>query len=95
MRPFPLRRASAAALALAGALAASAAAAGPPHDVAATPHRVAAGSPSHELPAAVESALARAGVKSGAMVAWVESVDGGEPRLAWQAERPANPASPK
>jgi D-alanyl-D-alanine carboxypeptidase/D-alanyl-D-alanine-endopeptidase (penicillin-binding protein 4) len=94
MRPSLLRRASAVALALASALAASAATAAPPRAATATPHRAGTTSaPSHGLPAAVESALARAGVKSGSVVAWVESVDGGEPRLAWQAERPANPAS--
>jgi D-alanyl-D-alanine carboxypeptidase/D-alanyl-D-alanine-endopeptidase (penicillin-binding protein 4) len=93
MRPSLLRCASAAALALAGALAASAATAAPPRTAAATPHRAVTTAALHGLPASVESALARAGVKSGSMVAWVDAVDGGEPRLAWQAERPANPAS--
>jgi serine-type D-Ala-D-Ala carboxypeptidase/endopeptidase (penicillin-binding protein 4) len=49
--------------------------------------------PTHDLPAAVETALAHSGVAASSMVAWVEEVGGSDPRLAWQAERPANPAS--
>ncbi|MEO8923983.1 MAG: D-alanyl-D-alanine carboxypeptidase, partial [Caldimonas sp.] len=64
--------------------------------VAATPvsaaRRRATAAPS-ALPPRVEAALARGGVPSGAMVAWVEEVESAKPRLAWQAERPANPAS--
>ena len=45
------------------------------------------------LPAEVESALVRAGVPRDAMVAWVAEVDSARPRLAWQPEKPANPAS--
>jgi D-alanyl-D-alanine carboxypeptidase/D-alanyl-D-alanine-endopeptidase (penicillin-binding protein 4) len=97
MRLSPHRRTSTAALTLAGALAAVLAAnpamAAPPRLAAATPHRADTAASQHGLPTSVESALARAGVKSSALVAWVEAVDGGPPRLAWQAERPANPAS--
>ncbi len=45
------------------------------------------------LPASVEAALSRSGVPREAMVAWVQEVDAPRPRLAWQADRPANPAS--
>jgi D-alanyl-D-alanine carboxypeptidase/D-alanyl-D-alanine-endopeptidase (penicillin-binding protein 4) len=83
MRPHPLRRSGVAALVLAASLAAS--------NALAAPRR--APVPSHGLPAAVAAALARGGVPDGAMVAWVEEVEGSRPRLAWQAERPANPAS--
>ena len=47
----------------------------------------------HALPASVEAALARAGIPREAMVAWVQEVDAPRPRLAWQADKPANPAS--
>jgi D-alanyl-D-alanine carboxypeptidase/D-alanyl-D-alanine-endopeptidase (penicillin-binding protein 4) len=73
------------ALVLAALLAAS------PAPASAAPRRAAA--PPHGLPAIVEAALARGGVPSGALVAWVEEVAGAQPRLAWQAERPASPAS--
>ena len=45
------------------------------------------------LPAGVEAALSRSGIPREAMVAWVQEVDTRRPRLAWQADRPANPAS--
>lgn len=45
------------------------------------------------LPRSVESALGRGGIPSDAMVAWVQEVDATRPRLAWQADRPVNPAS--
>jgi len=45
------------------------------------------------LPASVEAALTRGGVPRDAFVAWVSEVDVAQPRLAWQADRPANPAS--
>ncbi len=46
-----------------------------------------------KLPAGVAAALARGAVPSDAVVAWVAEVDATHPRLAWQADRPANPAS--
>jgi len=49
--------------------------------------------PQKGLPAAVDRALARGGVPREAMVAWVSEVDATRPRLMWQADRPANPAS--
>jgi len=45
------------------------------------------------LPRTVEAALARGGVPRDAMVAWVQEVDAARPRLAWQADKPVNPAS--
>jgi D-alanyl-D-alanine carboxypeptidase/D-alanyl-D-alanine-endopeptidase (penicillin-binding protein 4) len=45
------------------------------------------------LPRSVEAALARGGVPRDAMVAWVQEVDAARPRLAWQADKPVNPAS--
>ncbi len=45
------------------------------------------------LPADVEASLAQLGVPREAMVAWVEEVGATRPRLAWQPDRPANPAS--
>ena len=45
------------------------------------------------LPTGVEAALRRGGIPRDAMVAWVQEVDATRPRLAWQAERPVNPAS--
>ncbi len=45
------------------------------------------------LPRSVEAALARGGVPRDAMVAWVQDVDAPRPRLAWQADKPVNPAS--
>ena len=48
---------------------------------------------SRALPAAVEAALVRNGVPREAMVAWVQEVDSARPRLAWQADKPVNPAS--
>ena len=45
------------------------------------------------LPRSVEAALGRGGIPSDAMVAWVQEVDATRPRLAWQADRPVNPAS--
>ncbi len=85
MRPHPLRCPGVAALALAAVLAVLPA--------SAAPRRAVAPAPPRGLPANVEAALARGGVPGKAMVAWVEEVEGGRPRLAWQAERPANPAS--
>jgi serine-type D-Ala-D-Ala carboxypeptidase/endopeptidase (penicillin-binding protein 4) len=45
------------------------------------------------LPRSVAAALARAGIPREAMVAWVQEVDAPRPRLAWQADKPVNPAS--
>ena len=45
------------------------------------------------LPRTVEAALARGGVPREALVAWVQDVDAVRPRLAWQADKPVNPAS--
>jgi D-alanyl-D-alanine carboxypeptidase/D-alanyl-D-alanine-endopeptidase (penicillin-binding protein 4) len=45
------------------------------------------------LPAAVDASLARGGVPREAMVAWVQEVGSARPRLAWQADKPTNPAS--
>ncbi|MEO6362629.1 MAG: D-alanyl-D-alanine carboxypeptidase/D-alanyl-D-alanine-endopeptidase [Caldimonas sp.] len=45
------------------------------------------------LPPSVEAALTRHGVPHEAMVAWVQEVESARPRLAWQADKPANPAS--
>ncbi len=45
------------------------------------------------LPADVDTALARARVPREAMVVWVAEVEAARPRLAWQPEKPANPAS--
>ena len=53
----------------------------------------AAGADPRALPRSVEGALARGNVPRDALVAWVQEVDAGKPRLAWQAERPVNPAS--
>ncbi|MEO8835938.1 MAG: D-alanyl-D-alanine carboxypeptidase/D-alanyl-D-alanine-endopeptidase, partial [Caldimonas sp.] len=47
----------------------------------------------HVLPPAVEAALAHGGVPRDAMVAWVQEVDTARPRLAWQPDKPVNPAS--
>jgi D-alanyl-D-alanine carboxypeptidase/D-alanyl-D-alanine-endopeptidase (penicillin-binding protein 4) len=48
---------------------------------------------SRALPRTVEAALARGGIPREAMVAWVQEVDAARPRLAWQADKPVNPAS--
>ncbi|HZV91897.1 MAG TPA: D-alanyl-D-alanine carboxypeptidase/D-alanyl-D-alanine-endopeptidase [Caldimonas sp.] len=45
------------------------------------------------LPPGVAAALQRARVPASSMVAWVEEAGTTTPRLAWQDERPANPAS--
>ncbi len=45
------------------------------------------------LPRSVEAALGRGGIPRDALVAWVQEVDAAKPRLAWQADRPVNPAS--
>ena len=45
------------------------------------------------LPRSVEAALAHGGVPREAMTAWVQEVDGARPRVAWQADKPVNPAS--
>jgi len=45
------------------------------------------------LPSEVEAALDRAKVPRDALVAVVQEVGASSPRLAWQAQRPANPAS--
>jgi serine-type D-Ala-D-Ala carboxypeptidase/endopeptidase (penicillin-binding protein 4) len=58
-----------------------------------SPRQAGAAESSHGLPGAVATALAHSGVAAASMVAWVEEAGGDEPRLAWQAERPANPAS--
>jgi D-alanyl-D-alanine carboxypeptidase/D-alanyl-D-alanine-endopeptidase (penicillin-binding protein 4) len=48
---------------------------------------------SSALPRSVEAALARGGIPREAMVAWVQEVDAPRARLAWQADKPVNPAS--
>ena len=55
----------------------------------------AAALPAHAgpLPAAVEDALQRAGLPAEALVAVVQDTASGSERLAWQADRPVNPAS--
>ena len=45
------------------------------------------------LPLAVRSALARAQVPEDALSVWLQGVEDKAPRLAWQAQRPMNPAS--
>ena len=52
-----------------------------------------AGAEARALPAAVDAALTRAGVPREAMVAWVQDVASPRPRVAWQADKPVNPAS--
>ncbi|HJW12604.1 MAG TPA: D-alanyl-D-alanine carboxypeptidase/D-alanyl-D-alanine-endopeptidase [Albitalea sp.] len=52
-----------------------------------------AGAAARALPAEVEAALQRAKVPRDAMVAVVQEVDARRPRLAWQPQRPVNPAS--
>jgi len=51
------------------------------------------GSDVRGLPRSVEAALARGGVPRDAMVAWVQEADAARPRLAWQPDKPVNPAS--
>ena len=51
------------------------------------------GADARALPPAVDAALTRAGVPRDAMVAWVQEVASPRPRLAWQADKPVNPAS--
>ncbi len=60
---------------------------------AGAPPAPAAPAASRGLPAEVEAALAHAGLPREAMVAWVEEVGAPRPRVAWQPDRPANPAS--
>jgi len=76
-----------AALLLAVALPAAPAPTGTPPAIAAKPTET------RGLPRTVEAALARGGVPRDAMVAWVQEVDAARPRLAWQADKPVNPAS--
>jgi serine-type D-Ala-D-Ala carboxypeptidase/endopeptidase (penicillin-binding protein 4) len=83
MKPRPLRRLCVLMLALACAAM--------PMLVAAR-GAVAAAAP-RALPAEVEASLAQLGVPREAMVAWVEEVGATRARLAWQPDRPANPAS--
>ncbi len=45
------------------------------------------------LPPDIDASLAQLGVPREAMVAWVEEVGATRPRLAWQPDRAANPAS--
>ncbi|MEO8081347.1 MAG: D-alanyl-D-alanine carboxypeptidase/D-alanyl-D-alanine-endopeptidase [Caldimonas sp.] len=45
------------------------------------------------LPAEAEVALARGPIARESLAAWVQEVGATEPRLAWQADRPVNPAS--
>ncbi|MEP7301309.1 MAG: D-alanyl-D-alanine carboxypeptidase/D-alanyl-D-alanine-endopeptidase [Caldimonas sp.] len=45
------------------------------------------------LPAEVEASLLHVGVPREAMVVWVEEVGAARPRLVWQPDRAANPAS--
>ena len=85
MKQRPLRRLRLAVLALAWTAFAATAA----------QHRSAALAAPHAavLPPEVEAALAHGGVPREALVVWVEEVGSTRPRLAWQPERPANPAS--
>lgn len=53
----------------------------------------AAASPAQELPAAVRDALVAAALPDSALAAVVLPLDAGEPRLAWQPQRPMNPGS--
>jgi D-alanyl-D-alanine carboxypeptidase/D-alanyl-D-alanine-endopeptidase (penicillin-binding protein 4) len=89
----PRRRAVACPAALASALLLALAAPAVP---AATATSTAIGVKTTEtrnLPRTVEAALARGGIPRDAMVAWVQEVDAARPRLAWQADKPVNPAS--
>ncbi|MGZ5214899.1 MAG: D-alanyl-D-alanine carboxypeptidase/D-alanyl-D-alanine-endopeptidase, partial [Caldimonas sp.] len=61
--------------------------------VSAAPRRDSGAATQRALPAPVEAALRHGGVPDDAMVAWVEEVGGTRPRVAWQPDRPANPAS--
>ncbi|MGZ5251629.1 MAG: D-alanyl-D-alanine carboxypeptidase/D-alanyl-D-alanine endopeptidase [Caldimonas sp.] len=61
--------------------------------VSAAPRRDSGAATQRALPAPVEAALHHGGVPDDAMVAWVEEVGGTRPRVAWQPDRPANPAS--
>lgn len=49
--------------------------------------------PATPLPLAVLQALRQAQLPEQALGVWLQPVDGGPPRLAWQAEKPFNPAS--
>nr|HET7859220.1 D-alanyl-D-alanine carboxypeptidase/D-alanyl-D-alanine-endopeptidase [Caldimonas sp.] len=60
---------------------------------AAPPRQATAASEARALPRSVDAALARHNVPRDAMVAWVQEVDAARPRLAWQADKPVNPAS--
>lgn len=59
----------------------------------AAPRNAAASVATGGLPAPVDAALARAKVPREAMVAWVEEVGTRQPRVAFQTDRPVNPAS--
>ena len=56
-------------------------------------HSQAAQATPDALPPSVGAALARAGVPREALVAMVQEVGQGEPRLKWRIDAPANPAS--
>ena len=86
-RPVDCRAALATALLLAFAVPAAPAATATSTAIAVKPIE------SRSLPRTVEAALARGGVPRDAMVAWVQEVDAARPRLAWQADKPVNPAS--
>ena len=60
---------------------------------AAAPARAGGPVETRALPRTVEAALGRGGIPREAMVAWVQEVDAARPRLAWQPDRPMNPAS--
>ncbi|RVT84727.1 D-alanyl-D-alanine carboxypeptidase/D-alanyl-D-alanine endopeptidase [Inhella crocodyli] len=49
--------------------------------------------PSAVLPDAVQQALRQAQLPASALALWCAPVQGGEPRLAWRAQAPHNPAS--
>jgi D-alanyl-D-alanine carboxypeptidase/D-alanyl-D-alanine-endopeptidase (penicillin-binding protein 4) len=57
------------------------------------PRQATAATETRALPRSVDAALARNDVPRDAMVAWVQEVDAARPRLAWQADKPVNPAS--
>jgi len=86
-RAVPRRAALATALLLAFAVPPAPAATATSTAIAAKPTET------RSLPRTVEAALARGGVPRDAMVAWVQEVDAARPRLAWQSDKPVNPAS--
>ncbi|OYU73609.1 MAG: hypothetical protein CFE45_36855, partial [Burkholderiales bacterium PBB5] len=88
----PLRRAGTSALTLTlAALLASPPA--PAAEPAPTTAQATAPNTAAALPEPVRQALARAQVPPNALSVWVQAVDAEQPRLAWGAQQPLNPAS--